>query len=155
MADTAKVVLKEGAETFGVTHLATLQAEEMDGNADVVARALMDAALRFAGYLHTNAEPMFLHSLRAFFEYQDFACPGCQASTQVVSETLALQPPTDEQLASLIAQDPDGDDELMGDSDITARLREAMEAVEEGASIHEALEAVGGRVIIHTGAEDE
>ncbi len=151
MTYAASIVLKEGAEEFGTTHLATLRDEAgeqtppgMDAE-EVTARALLLTALEFAGYLHRNAEPLFLHALREFMKYQEFACIGCQASMQVVRATLSASPPTEEQLATL-TELPKGDQ--LDDRDIKERLLAALHAVEAGVPFDEAIASIGGRIIV-------
>lgn len=145
--NAANIVLKEGAESFGTTHMETLrdEAEALtpeDMEAEKVAeRALMLTALEFAGYMHRNAEPMFLHALRIFFEYQKFACIGCEASSQVVNAMLSKSPPTKEQLASTVSRGGD-------DPDIKERLLEALHAVEAGVPFEEAIANIGGRIVV-------
>ncbi len=158
MANAANIVLKEGAEAFGTTHLATLRDEAgeqtppgMDAE-EVTARALMLTALEFAAYLHKNAEPLFLHALREFMAYQEYACVGCQASMQVVRATLLASPPTREQLVTLTKM-PDGDQ--LDDRDISERLMEALHAVEAGVPFDEAIAKIGGRIIVTGTPADE
>lgn len=148
--NAANIVLKEGAEPFGTTHMETLRDEAealtpegMEAE-EVAARALMLTALEFAGYMHRNAEPMFLHALRIFFEYQKFACIGCEASTKVVNAMLMESPPTDEQLASTVSR---GDGSL-DERDIKERLMAALHAVEAGVPFEEAIADIGGRIVV-------
>ncbi len=144
MTDAAHVVLREGAETLGVTHMEALRdaAEAEASNTDeernteeAASEALLMAALVFAGYLHKNAEPMFLHALRVFFQYQEFACIGCRASTQVVTAALAVEPPSQEELDSLV----DTGEAVTNAAVVGKRLMEALRAMEAGVPFEEVI----------------
>ncbi len=152
------VVIKEGAGPLTTAHLETLQAEHEaeGGSTNAKEKALADTvkfAMRFAGYLHENAHPMFLHTLRLMMLYQSNACAGCRAGTDGIAELLLIAPPSPEDLLALTGRTSwEGG---VNPEAIREKLAEALDKVSQGMPLQEALASIGARVIVADFPDDE